>query len=599
MSETRCSNSPGRGRAAALLAATLLTITACASPATPASQPQIGAPSNSALSTQTKTIVFGVTVITAIGMTPVSSSSGGWATAAEIHTNGLITSDVNTRQTVGRLAERVPNLDDGSISLLPDGRMRVVYPLRTDVTWQDGVPFTADDLVFSQRFWADPGIPAFPVRDALDVIDSSEAPDANTFVLYFKRPFYLAGSLGPRLFWPVAQHILAQPYEDYLKSGSVAAIEDHPYWTSQYVGTGPFRVTSFDMGSEVDLAAYAGYFLGRPKVDAVHVRLFPDPQTLFLNILAGQVDIFPENTLTGDLVFELKDRWDSSGAGASYLKSASTRFLAPQLRPEMQTEPANLDVNVRAALYHALDRDTLAEALNGGHREMAAWEILPPDDINYPAVKDGMRPYAYDPNLAAAMLRDAGWTPGTDGTLRNNTDGRPFHTSILGLPGGNPDREIAAFADYWRRIGLDVDLSTTPAAQATNLEFRASFPGWSSTAQGVGDGILTRLTGPAAGPANRWQGNPQGYDDPRGQALVDRYRASLSPGEQLASMKAISDFWAAELPLLVLYNGTHSVGRRTGIVALDDQSGGGNGSLSYGTYTRNAHLWDVATPAPA
>jgi peptide/nickel transport system substrate-binding protein len=352
-------------------------------------------------------------------------------------------------------------------------------------------------------------------------------------------------------------------------------------------------VTSFDMGSEVSLRAYEGYFLGRPKVGEVHVRLLPDLQTMYLNILAGQVDVFPENTLTGDFVFDLQERWDGTGAGTSVIKAASTRFLAPQLRPNLQIEPANLDLRVRQALYHALDRDTLAEALNGGHREMAAWEILPSNDVNYPAVKDGLRQYTYDPERAKAILRDAGWTSGPDGSLRSTADGRRFRNAILGLPGGNTEREISAFADYWRRVGMDVELAITPPVQAANLEYRASFPGWQSTAQGVGDGILARLVGPAAGPETRWQGNPGGYDDPRGQALVDRYRASVSARDQLDAMKTISEFWAAELPLLVLYNGTHSVGHRTGVKALEDHNGGGNGSLWWGTYTRNAHLWDV------
>src|SRR5439155_9823937 len=195
---------------------------------------------------------------------------------------------------------------------------------------------------------------------------------------------------------------------------------------------------------------------------------------------AGQVDVFPENTLTGDLVFDLMERWDGTGGGTSYLKSASTRFLVPQLRPAVQMEPANLDVRVRAALYHALDRDTIAEALNGGHREMAAWEILPPGDVNYPAVKDGLRQYVYDPNRATSLLRELGWAPGPDAVLRNSADGRRFRNAMLATPGGNPEREVNAFADYWRRIGLEVESATTPAAQAANLEFRASFPGWSS-----------------------------------------------------------------------------------------------------------------------
>jgi peptide/nickel transport system substrate-binding protein len=326
----------------------------------------------------------------------------------------------------------------------------------------------------------------------------------------------------------------------------------------------------------------------------VYIRVLADLQTLYLNILAGQVDVFPDNTLNGDVVFELQERWDAAGSGTSYIKFASTRFLAPQWRPNVQAEPAVLDLKVRAALYHALDRDTMAEVFNGGHREMAAWEILPPDDVNYPAVKDGFRQYAFDPDRARSLLREAGWTPGPDGMLRNDGDGRRFRASILGFPSGIPERELSTFANYWNQIGIETEVAVMSFAQAGDPETRSLFPSWTATAAGVGDGILSRLVGPVATAENRWQGNPGGYNDPRGQALVDRYRASVSPRDQLDAMKSISDFWAAELPVLVLYTGTHSVGRRTGVIALDDQAGGGNASFPYGTFTRNAHLWDLA-----
>src|SRR5438067_11748408 len=105
-------------------------------------------------------------------------------------------------------------------------------------------------------------------------------------------------------------------------------------------------------------------------------------------------------------------------------------------------EPAILDVNVRAALYQALDRDALAEGLISGHRELAAYSLLPPSDRLYDATKDALRRYAYDPNRAQAMLRDAGWTLGADGVVHHNVDGRPFHTAVWAAPPN--DRDVAA-----------------------------------------------------------------------------------------------------------------------------------------------------------
>src|SRR5437867_2620897 len=158
-------------------------LAACAPPATapaPGANQQRGAePSQSR---RGGTITVPVTsAVPALGIVGIASTStGGWGAASEIYANGLITSDVHTRKPIGRLAERVPSLDDGTISVLPDGRMRVAYSLRKGVTWQDGVPFTAQDLVFSYQFNTDPGIPSLP-SDVTRQMESVEAPDDATF----------------------------------------------------------------------------------------------------------------------------------------------------------------------------------------------------------------------------------------------------------------------------------------------------------------------------------------------------------------------------------------------------------------------------------
>ncbi|MBM2811961.1 MAG: hypothetical protein HW416_2720 [Chloroflexi bacterium] len=525
-----------------------------------------------------------------IGLTAASTTSGGWATAGEIHSNGLITSDFDSRKPVGQIAERAPSIEEGGISLLPDGRMRVVFPLRKGVTWQDGTPLTAQDLVFSLRFLSDRAL-GYPTLEAITLMDAAEAPDDNTFVLYYKQPYYLGASLGVRLFWPVPRHLMEAPFEQYLQNKNPEQIINLPYWSSEYVGAGPFRVTSWDPSSEIVLQAYDGYFLGRPKADIIRVRLLADQQTLFSNLLAGAVDVFPETVLNAELVTQLKETWEASNRGTVHYYAGSTRFLAPQMRPDVQIESAILDQRVRAALYHALDRETLAEVLQVGHREMAAYAILPAHDPLYLATKDALRPYAYDPERAKAMLRDLGWTPGTDGALRNNADGRPFRTAITAST--STTRDVPALADYWRRIGIEVDERITPPALARDQEHAAQYPGYENTSKAPGDGIIRGLEGPAATAQTRWAGNRAGYEDPRAQALLLRYRSSLSPREQFDAMKAISDFIAAELPFLPTYGQVDGVGVRAGIRALDDHMGGGVPGSGYGTFARNAHLWDV------
>jgi peptide/nickel transport system substrate-binding protein len=523
-------------------------------------------------------------------MGTATTTTGGWSGASEIHSAALITSDVNSRTPVGRLAERVSSLDDGTLAILPDGRMRAVYPLRRGITWHDGAPFSAQDLVFSHRFLTDAGIPNFQL-DSILMMDAVEAPDDATFVIYFKGPYNRFNQLGLRAFWPYPQHILGPAYERYLASRNAEEVTNLRYWTSDYIHMGPFRLAAFDPGDTIVLQAYEGYFLGRPRADTIRVRIFSDGNTLTANTLVGAVDLVVESTLDPDAAIELEERWKATGEGTVVRRKSTLRHLTPQFRPAVQTQPANFDLRVRAALYHALDREALAEALRGS-QDMAAWEIMAEGELLHDATKDGLRRYTYDPARAHAILREVGWVPGPDGMLRNTQDGRLFANSITGTS-GSTQRETTAMVDYWRRIGVDAEQLTVPDALVRNAEVRATYPAWENSSTGPGDQLLDRLQGPAASAENRWNGNRGGYEDPQAQRLLQAYATSLAFPEQFAAMKAISDFVTETLPFLIVFLTTNDVAVRKGVKALDDYRGGDGATRPYGTYSRNAHLWEL------
>jgi peptide/nickel transport system substrate-binding protein len=422
-------------------------------------------------------------------------------------------------------------------------------------------------------------------------MESGEAPDDSTFVLYFKGPYYRAESLGPRAFWIHPQHLLGDAYQKFQASKDANDLLNLPYWTSEYVHLGPFRLTEFDPGEGLTFEAYDGYFLGRPRLDVVRVRFFGNENALFSNVMAGSVDIVLDLALRSEMGFELKDRWERAGQGTVFTYYGYTRFLEPQWRPSFQREPGNLDPRARAALYHALDREALADAIQAGHPELAAFSLLPPIERSHAATKDGLRQFTYDADRARSLFREAGWTAGPDGALRHATEGRPYRTTLWTTPGG--EQEIAAIAAYWRQVGVEVEENTVSPAQTRDNEFRASFPGWETTAS-FGDSILNFLQGPAASPQTRWTGNRAGYDDPQMQRLLATYYASLTDTAEAQAAKALSDQVAAELPILPIYYEADHLTVRKGIAALSDSAGGAGAGALYGTFTRNAHLWDVA-----
>lgn len=560
-----------------------LLLATCATPATPAAQPLSAEPPPAA---RTKVLTIGIsTPPETFSILSASAPAGGWTQITELHSDGLVTSEFASRRPIGRLAEKVPTVEDGTVSFLADGRMRVLFRLRKGVTWHDGAPFTAHDLVLSYKLGGPEGIPtAFnePVRR----MESVEAPDDSTLVITYKAPYYLATLLGPHAFWPLPRHILSEPYERYLRTRSFEEILHLPYWTTEYVHLGPFRLTSFDPGNRLSFEAYNAYFLGRPKIDVVHLLVITDQNTLLSNLMAGSLQIAPANALVAEAGTESKRRWDASGEGTVHLKESSLRLLVPQLQPSIQVEPTVLDPRVRRAFLHALDREELAEVLSGG-RDRAAWSLLSADDVLYPAVKDALRPFAYDPARARAILAEVGWTVATDGSLRHSSDGRRFHTSVWGTPGR--EQEMTLYPSYWRALGIDVEEWMVPAARYRDRQSRTQFPGWEFT----GTNLTKMMTDPAAGPHNNWTGNANGYEDPRARRLVDALETTIVERERLEAMKAINDYLVAHLPALPIFYLVQYTAAHRSVKAFDDMAGADGSERIYGGYARNAYLWDL------
>src|SRR5438067_3940420 len=83
------------------------------------------------------------------------------------------------------------------------------------------------------------------------------------------------------------RHILADPYEH-----DKANLANNSYWTTTFVGLGPYRITSWIPGSEIQLAAFDQYFRGRPAIDTMIIRFYTEAPQQLANILSGDVDVF-------------------------------------------------------------------------------------------------------------------------------------------------------------------------------------------------------------------------------------------------------------------------------------------------------------------
>jgi hypothetical protein len=148
----------------------------------------------------------------------------------------------------------------------------------------------------------------------------------------------------------------------------------------------------------------------------------------------------------------------------------------------------------------------------------------------------------------------------------------------------------------WKRIGVEGREYEIPAHLLRDRAFRSQFPGVEITARGSRDSILTRLECSEIPTAqNTYSGNNRGkWCNQQYEDLVTKYRASLRQEERGQAMRQIQDLIVEELPYMVLSVGIAAPFARRGVTAFrDDFPGGADAGRIYGTYSRNAHEWDL------
>lgn len=148
------------------------------------------------------------------------------------------------------------------------------------------------------------------------------------------------------------------------------------------MGSGPFRVESWEPGVHIIAQAHQEWVLGPPKSATLDIRFITDANTILANLLAGELDISAQPWLPPSSASELKQAWAATGAGSVNVTESRMEHMDLRQYEVPNWQPALTDVRVRQALLTALDRVSLAELLNAGLAGSPAdGFILPTDKI--------------------------------------------------------------------------------------------------------------------------------------------------------------------------------------------------------------------------
>ena len=505
----------------------------CASSGIPTNGTTPGA-STPAVPSQPKRIVAAVlSTPPALSQKLVASSAIRGGNEIEALANAGLTVADQQGHLHAQLADAVPTIENGLWQILPEGRMLTTWKIHAGAAWHDGVPFTAEDLVFSATVDQDAALPIQP-NPAYRSIESITAPDADTLVITWNAPYINADSLfgsfvpgsssGSSL--PIPKHLLERPF-----TSDKSSFADLPYWSTEFIGTGPFKVSEWVQGEHLLLDANDQYVLGRPKIDQIDVRFIPDQNTLLSNVLADSVDLSLGKSVSFEQAQAARGQWQD---GRVDIAPANPLIIFPQMQQAYENPAVVGDVRFRRALYSSIDRQQIVETLLGGLSTVADGAVLPSDPY-YEAVKPSIVQYPYDPGRAAQNLQVLGYTRGPEGQLRDGA-GQPLSLEFRTVDVDIDTKTLFIVTQMWEQLGISVTPYVMPPQQAQDLQYHYTFPAFEVLRNPP---IFTNyVSAQVKRPENGWRGSQEGgfsnvqYDD-----IVDRYLRTI-PTDQRYELAA-------------------------------------------------------------
>lgn len=473
------------------------------------------------------------------------------------------------------LAETIPSPDNSLVRLSGDGgdrRLIVTMPLRQGVTWADGEPFTADDVVYTWQLMMNPqsGFDT-TVEDKLKSVDKVDdftvsftylsANEARAFDPdHYKNqgdqpvvdPLYMFGLYDAPAIYP--RHTLRDIVGDDPRHNRQIGTLETSDFARNPVGTGPYTLSSWDAGNALTFTSRGLALpqrLGKPALDSIVFRVMPDKNDSLTALTQGQVQVVAQDGLDasdGPVLDTL------AGARARYTPGNAWEHLTFNLDNPMLADPS-----VRQAIAYGIDRSALNDSALLGKAEVAVSQVP-----SWSWAFDSTQPHLeYNPGQAEQVLDRAGWTRSGADPIRSK-GGQRLSFKYWSAPASFRGPLMAMVKDQLARIGIEVNIDMVPSA--TLFDTSAATPqalasrqfdivefAWVSGYDPGSDAIYNMHSNSVPSRANAFSGGNYGdYKNPRNDQLLDQTQISLDASFRRIALLEAQSIWQADLPVLPL-----------------------------------------------
>lgn len=385
----------------------------------------------------------------------------------------------------------------------PDGRT-YTFHLRRDVTFCDGRPFTAADVVYSINRWIDPATRS-PVRWRAGPVKEVRAKDDFTVEYELTEPF------GELLYQ------LTLFFASMIDRNAVERLGPN-FGVQGFNGTGPYCWVSWTPRQELVLQRHPTYRWGppvyqnpAPQVDRVIWRIVPESQTRLAALATGQGDV--TQYIPPIAVAQLR-------ANPVIRMSQQQNYFWDHFMGFKVDKPPVNDPAIRRAINHAVNRAAIVQAVWFGTASPAD-AYLNPAVTGFSAEAAQLVPQ-YDPELARRVLDEAGWRAGSDGVRAK--DGQRASFLVYAIQTAQGRQYLEAVQADLRRVGIEMRIqlwdATVGWGRLATQEFDAfimSYPYVTAT-----DGFALYFDS-----RNRPTPNRMNWNDPETDRLLNLAKTAL------------------------------------------------------------------------
>jgi peptide/nickel transport system substrate-binding protein len=403
------------------------------------------------------------------------------------------------------------------------------FYLRKDVTWHDGIPFTAHDVKFTFDTILDPKTNT--VRRSNFVLDGQP-------IQVFVIDDYTISAILPKPFAPFLIRMAMGILPKHLLENQDINKAD---FNRAPIGTGPYRFQSWQAAQYVQLERNDEYYMGPAKTKLIVMKIVPDENTALLALEKGEID--------------------ESGIPAKDFSRYSTKpFLDIHRYYDLVytymgfnlKHPFFSDSKVRRAIAHAINKESIVSGVLKGFG-IAADIPSSPVLWSYPN-NDDIPKFPYNPSFAKELLKEAGFVINPKTQLFEK-DGKPFSFKII-TNKGNKDREKVAqvIQRFLAEIGVEVHIQLMEWSSFIKIindkkspkDYDAVILGWSLGLDPDGYSIWHSSQYPKGF-------NFVGYLNPEVDVLLERGRTTTDKVERKIIYKEMYQHIAQDVPYLFLY----------------------------------------------